>query len=211
MQAPCPAARARRLAAVAGARRSKQGGQLWGHKGQPPTSCRGGGGTGSVAKAGREGASPRTAWRHVVCVVGRNTPGWPSPGRHGAGQVGQLGWPMVETLAPHRTPESTHPTSPYEAGGRGLYTFCARRKLGCYFSRSDMNNALSQFRMNQLGFASSRCWFGDGSGGRRGPRSSEQAEAPALVGTLQMERRAGGPDGAAGAGVERHPAGGLQL
>ena len=131
--------------------------------------------------------------------------------------MGQLGWPMVETLAPHRTPESTHPTCPYEAGGRGLDTFCARRKLGCYFSRSDMNNAQSQFRMNQLGFALSAAGLETGreGGGAHvcggGLGSSEQAEAPALVGTLQMERRTGGPDGAAGAGVERHPAGGLQL
>lgn len=76
--------------------------------------------------------------------------------------------------------------------------------------------------MNQLGFALSAAgletgWEGGGArvcgacvcGGGLG--SSEQAEAPALVGTLQMERRAGVPDGVAGAGVERHPAGGLQL
>ena len=76
--------------------------------------------------------------------------------------------------------------------------------------------------MNQLGFALSAAGLETGreGGGARvcgarvcggGLGSSEQAEALALVGTLQMERRTGGPDGAAGAGVERHPAGGLQL
>lgn len=120
------------------------------------------------------------------------------------GQGGQFRGRMVETPAP-RGPLRA---GTYEAGdgsslrgGRAVDARHSRRKLGSYSSRSDMNNALSQFRLNQQSAqpcAVTRLLWRKDEGG---VLSLEPAASTLiLVGTLQMEQRVGGSDGATAQG-----------